>query len=262
MSKLSEQELYLFDTQGFVLIQDVLSSSQIQEIKRELKSLKPQPKLYFNTERFEDLVSRSTNLKKIAEKPKILSRIIQVINQPIRLIESYALNRLKDGFLYLHNGYSQELVYEEDIKASLNMSIHHTFHGNRLYCMFVKAIFYLDDIQTLKDGPFCYIQGSHKANFPFPWPKDSSGRPIPVAQSSFPSLSTVLANAGDVLILNEALLHGALPKESNSERWMMAFSYAPSFVSDWKPLNRKKNDIYTAGHYDADGEEDFLRADS
>ena len=258
MSKLSQEKLYLFDTQGFVVMEDVLSSSQIRMAKRELKSMRSSAKFYLNTERFDNLVNSSQNFKKFAEKPEILARITQLINQPIRLIESYALNRLKDGFLYLHNGYSQELVYEQDIKASLNMSINHTYHNGRLYCMFLKAIFYLDDIQTVEDGPFCYIQGSHKANFPFPWPKDNIGKHIPIAISGFPSLSTVPVKAGDVLIINEALLHGALPKKSNCERWMMAFSYAPSFVSDWKPLNRANNDIYTAGHYDADGEEDFF----
>jgi hypothetical protein len=45
------------------------------------------------------------------------------------------------------------------------------------------------------------------------------------------------------------LLHGTLPKTSPGERIVMAFSYAPAFVADWKGIDKDSTDITKLGHY-------------
>lgn len=258
MIKLSPKELYLFDTTGFLVVPQMLTADEVKLYKRELENLHPIENHHPYNVRYENIVRSSDTIRKLCESQGIVSRMKQVINHPVRVIESYAINRLKGGSIYLHNGLTHNLVYEGGIETSLNMSIYHTFHNGRLYCMFVKAIFYLDDVLSLEDGPFCFIQGSHKANFPFPWPKDEQCKPILTVHSNFPTLTNVYVKAGDVLFLNEALLHGARPKTSDSSRWLMALSFAPSFVTDWAPLNRELGNIFTPGHCDPDCEEDFF----
>jgi ectoine hydroxylase-related dioxygenase (phytanoyl-CoA dioxygenase family) len=171
-----------------------------------------------------------------------------LINQPVRLIESYALRREHDSVFYLHNGNSEYLEYGSDQVVQRNMSISHTFHNGRLFCMFVKVLIYLTDVATPEDGPFCYLEGSHKANWPWFTRPESVDRPA-LTTVNFPSLRIVAARAGDALIINEALLHGTLPKTTEEERLLMAFSYAPAFVADWKEIDKTSVDIRRVGHY-------------
>lgn len=89
---------------------------------------------------------------------------------------------------------------------------------------------YFSEVRTPEDDPFCYLQGSHKANYP--WFIGAEGGDTPaLTKKNFPSLEVVFAEPGDAVLLNEALLHGTLPKTSDRERIVLAFSYAPAFVS-------------------------------
>ena len=172
-----------------------------------------------------------------------------LINQPFRLVESYGLLRGPDSIFYLHNGNSEHVAYGDDRLVNKNMGFAHTYHDSKLYCMLVKVIFYFEDIQSEDDGPFCYLEGSHKANIALFEDTICNSRKPALTQENFPTLQSVFSNAGDVLIINEALLHGTLPKSTPENRLIMAFTYAPCFVSDWKPADISSKDIYKLGHY-------------
>lgn len=254
---LSDQDLYLFDTMGFLHVENFLAENEVQTYRSELGTLHTAPCDFANTVRFEKLAQQSELFQALACNPGITRRINDVINQPYRLIESYATRRTAGSVLHLHGGLSEMLHYEQGT-ASRTMSIYHTFHNGKIYCMYVKALIYLEDIQKLEDGPFCYIQGSHKANYPLHQVRLQDGKLVPLAQVGFPSLSTLYVKAGDLLLLNESLMHGTYPKISHEpERTILAFSYAPSFASDWRPLERPIGDIFTSGYLDADVEEQY-----
>jgi hypothetical protein len=55
--------------------------------------------------------------------------------------------------------------------------------------------------------------------------------------------------AGDLVLLNEALLHGTLPKTTDGDRLVAAFSYAPCFVADWTAADIVSDDIHRVGHF-------------
>ncbi|MGH8902503.1 MAG: hypothetical protein ACRDYA_12695 [Egibacteraceae bacterium] len=59
----------------------------------------------------------------------------------------------------------------------------------------------------------------------------------------------VFAEPGDAVLLNEALLHGTLPKTSDGERIVLPFSYAPAFDADWQEVDVHSPDIHKLGHY-------------
>jgi len=259
MKSLSPQDLYLFDTMGFVLLQSLFSESEVVEIKQCLDSLDSPNSSFHNTDRFDDLIKKNQLFKSLSKDHRIVSKASQVINQPLRLIEGYALKRIQGGYSSLHHGRVHDIVHSDGTVSSLGMSFHHTFHNGKLYCMFVKFLVYLDDILTDDDGPFCYVQGSHKANFSFPWDRHDTGKTYPITHYGFPSLETIHLKAGDVILLNEALMHGAIPKKKSSERWLVAFSYSPAFMSDWGVQKRNIEDIYTTTHYEAGSEAKYLK---
>jgi hypothetical protein len=246
---LTAEELYLFDTMGFLRIPAFLRGETADACRSEALRL---PSRFMegreDKERFDDLAAHTAAFRELASSQAVRGCVEPLINQPYRLIESYALRRDRDSIFYLHNGNSEVLRYGSST-VQRNMSFSHTFHDGKLFCMFVKVLIYLSDVTAEEDGPFCYLQGSHKANRPFfPDPDSATERPE-LTTVNFPSLAWVPAKAGDALILNEALLHGTLPKTSPGERIVMAFSYSPAFVTDWREIDKDSADITKLGHY-------------
>jgi hypothetical protein len=246
---LSAQQLYLFDTVGLLHIPGFLPRDTARGCRSEVLSL---PSCAMagrgDKERFDDLVSQSPALASLACSAAVMQSVEPLISQPLRLIESYALRRERNSIFYLHNGNSEYLSYGFDRVVQRNMSFNHTFHNGNLFCMFVKVLIYLSDVTAPDDGPFCYLEGSHKANWPW-FPSDPFVERQALTSANFPSLRHVTVNTGDALIINEALLHGTLPKTTGGERLLMAFSYAPSFVADWREIDKTSADIAKLGHY-------------
>lgn len=246
--RLSAEELYLFDTMGFVRIPRFLAPEAVDDLRRE--ALRLPSRLMAgrgDKERFDDLVGNSTTFARLASSYAMLDCVVEpVVNQPLRLIESYALRREQDSIFYLHNGHSEILRYGKDRQVRRNMTFSHAYHDGKLFCMFVKVLIYLTPVRVPQDGAFCYLQGSHKANMP--WFAGAS-RDAALTKGNFPSLEHVLTEAGDALLLNEALLHGTLPKTTPGERLVLAFSYAPAFVADWREIDKESTDIHKLGHY-------------
>jgi hypothetical protein len=247
---LSAHELYLFDTMGFLCIPGFLHGETVDACRAEIAQL---PSRLMegrgDKERFDELTSRSPRLNELAGSQSVRNCVEPLINQPYRIIESYALRREGNSVFYLHNGSSEILQYGGDHAVQRNMGFSHTFHDGKLFCMFVKILIYLSDVERDEDGPFCYLQGSHKANWPWFREPGATAEPPMLTTENFPSLACVPAKAGDALVLNEALLHGTLPKTSPGERVVMAFSYAPAFVADWKEIDKDSPDIMKMGHY-------------
>jgi hypothetical protein len=247
---LSSRELYLFDTTGLVRLPAYLSSEAVRTLRSHVLKLPSVPmEGRGDKERFNNLVAQRSCFAELAWSDTMRLLVEPVINQPYRLIESYALRREQGSIFYLHNGYGEVLRYGGAATVSRNMSFTHTFHDGRLFCMLVKALVYLTDVTSVADGPFCYLEGSHKANTAwFSEPVDDAAKP-PLTEANFPSLRHVFAQAGDLLLINEALLHGTLPKDSEDERLVLAFSYAPAFVTDWQEIDLTATHPGQLGHY-------------
>jgi hypothetical protein len=249
-ASLSQRELYLFDTTGVLRIPQFLDGEDIKFFRDALFSCPSRVMAGRGDKiRYDNLTQNSAVLDEFARSRSVISCIEPLINQPFRLIESYGLYRQQDSVFYLHNGMSEHVAYGDNRRVQRNMSFTHTYHDGKLYCMFVKCIVYLNDVNTDEDGAFCYIEGSHKANFPwFSGTIEESDKPV-LSRENFPTLMTMHVSGGDILLLNEALLHGTLPKSSDRDRLVAAFSYAPCFIADWTAANIVNDDIYRIGHF-------------
>lgn len=247
---LSQRELYLFDTTGVLRIPKFLDGEDIERFRDAVFSCPSRIMAGRGDKiRYDKLTQHSTILDEFAQSGSVKICVETLINQPFRLIESYGLRRQKDSIFYLHNGMSEYVAYGNNRLVQRNMSFTHTYHDGKLYCMFVKCIVYLNDVKSNEDGAFCYVQGSHKANFPwFSSTIEESDKPA-LTRENFPTLMTMHLAAGDVVLLNEALLHGTLSKTSEGERLVAAFSYAPCFIADWISTNIVSDDVHRIGHF-------------
>lgn len=109
---LTAEELYLFDTRGFLHIPAFLGQETPDACWGEVLRL---PSRFMegrgDKERFDDLASRSAAFHELAASQAVRGCVEPLINQPYRLIESYALRRDKDSVFYLHNGNSELVRY-------------------------------------------------------------------------------------------------------------------------------------------------------
>lgn len=106
----------------------------------------------------------------------------------------------------------------------------HQFDGAQYYvykngimrCGMIVLQFQLSEVLEGQGG-FCYIPGSHKANYPLPasirtWETDQEIVVNPACK------------AGDLLIFNEATTHGTLPWIAPHERRSLLYRYSPRYL--------------------------------
>lgn len=250
MHALSRRELYQFDCTGLLKIPGLIDKGTIEICHREILA-GPSRTMSGRGDkiRFDSLTERNRIFVEIAQHPTLLRCIEPLINQPLRLVESYAMLRGPNSIFFLHNGNSEHVVYGDNCRVKKNMGLSHTYHDGKLHCMLVKAVIYCDNIESDGDGPFCYLEGSHKANFSYFEDSIDNVEKPELTVENFPTLRHVYAQSGDVLIINEALLHGTLPKSTPDNRLIMAFTYAPCFVSDWTAVDLVSASINKLGHY-------------
>src|SRR6185503_11758431 len=120
---LSDRDLYLFDTQGFLLVPKVLTEEEVNYYCNLLSTTKPHRWFDFaKAERWDNIIELDPKLAALSGEPRVADRAFDVINQPMRLIETYAMAYHPGGFLYMHNGNTQSLTYTDGTYATRNMA--------------------------------------------------------------------------------------------------------------------------------------------
>jgi ectoine hydroxylase-related dioxygenase (phytanoyl-CoA dioxygenase family) len=154
--------------------------------------------------------------------------------------------------LFVHGGNVQDTVFTDGTHATVNMAFRSEYHDGRLYTSQVKTLIYLSDVTSPAEGAFCYLQGSHKAQFAFPWSDSGAAPGQRLCDSGFPGMGLVLPRAGDLLLLNEGLAHGAM--RTRTRRYLLSYLWAPAFMADFQRIHPRRGELHAAGYYDADYE--------
>ncbi|HEV2361540.1 MAG TPA: phytanoyl-CoA dioxygenase family protein, partial [Acidimicrobiales bacterium] len=160
------------------------------------------------------------------------------------MIESYAIERGPAGWLPFHGG-AVERLGRGGYKAAEDISAAYFVRASRMYSMRVKALVYLDPIEEEEDGPLLYVEGSHKANFPFMQSFSIDPRTL---QGYDHLVRRITVDAGDLVLLNEAVVHGTRVKTSPVRRRVAIFTFGPSFVLEWADLGRDNTDLQRSGY--------------
>lgn len=232
MQTLSVRDRYLFDTLGFVVIRNVLSSAELDLANKGIDK-------YNNSDFFERKNSlRNSNLGSSGRRdcgsfltwpaedggdvfrsllchPNLVPLLNELCGEGYRLDHKpvlFAQPNGAEGF-DLHGG-----AVRSDGRYDFPIAYH--VHSGQIVCNLINVAVQLTD-SPKGAGGFVVVPGSHKSNFPYP----SSKEELQFIADTFGYQPE--CKAGDVVIFTEAVLHGAAVRNAPQERRVALIRFAP-----------------------------------
>jgi ectoine hydroxylase-related dioxygenase (phytanoyl-CoA dioxygenase family) len=236
--EMSDDDRYLFDLNGFLIVRGVLTSEEVEMANRAIDNHS-----YEMVERSDDALRnamKGTNffgngpgrmdLGRCLEWGPTESRVFQSILAHPRLVPIFhgilgqgyrmdhlplilAQNKGSEGF-QLHGGtvdctsgeYNPHLAYH---------CYHGTIRSSLLGCNVILAD------HNLGDGGFCVVPGSHKSNFKMP-------QGMVDGEKYEEYILQPATKAGDVILFSEGTVHGAKSWTSDRQRRTALFRFSPA----------------------------------
>ena len=220
VTKMNEEEKYLFDLRGYLSIDGALDNHQLQALNDIWdQHIEDECSVNDTTRRFGQLLEWGQPFIDLIDNPSITPYLEVILGHQFRLDHIYA-DLIRSGNSpigsRLHGG-----------GTPFDPCQFYKFHGGKMYNGLTVVAYNLADVGP-GDGGFGCVPGSHKSNLDFPvdW-KDMD-------EGLHPCVSRVTGSAGTAVIFTEALTHGALPWVGLGERRTIFFKYSPNPIS-WSP---------------------------
>ncbi|MBT5873563.1 MAG: hypothetical protein HOH43_09105 [Candidatus Latescibacteria bacterium] len=245
---MTENEKYLFDLTGYLLLKNVLSPEEVglanEAIDQHAEGI---------VERVGDLslsggsaaLQGTTGrgdlggmlgwerpwrdpFREMLAHPKIVPYLHQIIGKGFRLDHNMSLITMRKGAEghTLHGSSGPEFDPHQ----------YYVFRDGSMHSGLTVVSWQLADV-GLEHGGFCVIPGSHKGNFRCP----SAMKQYEINQEF---VKQVTCEAGDVVIFTEAVTHGTLPWNADHERRSLLVRYSPGNLAyasgyDWPDAMRE-----------------------
>ncbi len=243
---MNDEEKYLFDLQGYLVLEDVMSAEELAVVNDQLdghRTWEGENPLGFQfVKRYNDFLinagylhSSERPMRSLIAHPRVLPYLEALLGDGFRYDEGQALfARPGVGALILHNGgtpWDPVLGYQ--------------VRDGHIHAGHLVAAFCLTDA-TEAQGGFAAIPGSHKSAFPCP-PDFRRWKTVG------PWVKRVPVKAGSVILFADTVTHGSWPWEADFERRVVFCRYTPGMVQhgapapvadetpfdDWSPLERR-----------------------
>lgn len=210
----TDENLYLFDLRGFVVLENVLGLDTVRDLNRILDAHLPasaRPELANQV--FQDFLLWDGALRDLLTHERITPLLCNVVDRRIRLDRYYGL-RMAPGTtgVPLHGGAGHvpdEAEYYQFANGTMRNGI-------------TTVSWALTDMLA-ENGGFACIPGSHKSNLP-----------KPESLSEEQCVTHVPLRAGDVLVFTGTLAHRGTYWAGPHERRSLLFKYAPRHLA-WSP---------------------------
>lgn len=229
---MNEEELYLFDLNGYLVVERVLTPGEVDEanaaIDRHADSINI---------RLGDLSlsGESTTLKGTTGRgdlggmlgweepwrnvfrlmlshPRIVPYLNQIVGPGFRMDHSPGLITMRRG--------AEGHTLHGSSGPHFDPNQYYVYRDGQMHNGLTVVAWQLSDVEE-GDGGLCLIPGSHKANFACP-------RPIKLWHRRREIVRAITCRAGDVVIFTEAVTHGTLPWRSERERRSLLYRYTPA----------------------------------
>ncbi|MGA8496781.1 MAG: phytanoyl-CoA dioxygenase family protein [Xanthobacteraceae bacterium] len=204
---MTEEQKFLFDLNGFLVIEKVLTPDQCDRIKQQI---------YLMTHDPEKLPKHARSvpggeLANLIDHPVVLDVLREIIGPQLRLDFGYVLWREKG------ERHPMDLHHGGPISDPF---FHYFFTGGRPRSGLTRVVFELTDVGE-NDGGTCFLPGSHKANYHVP----DEHRHLEMGLQS-PFLYRTRCPAGSVIFFSENTAHGGPPwVNPDHPRAAVFFSY-------------------------------------
>lgn len=242
-----ELQKYLFDLQGYLVIEDALGADEVAALNRLIdgQDLPPPdksprfgsaPTLGSSLIRSESIVPDSMVQAEpsapvgsgflnwgqpfcdLLDHPAIMPMLRQRLGDAFRLDRLYGMTMRKgQGYGRLHADYGATAP-----DSGVEPGEYFAFRSNQVYEGFIVVAWSLADAGPGRGG-FCCIPGSHKSNYKLPQQISDNFEDAP--QVIIPEMP-----AGSVILFSEALTHGTATWQADHERRTLLYKYCVSHL--------------------------------
>lgn len=214
---------YLFDIQGYLIVEDVLNSDEVAELNERIDEQElPEPG---KVQRFGSapdgpgFLQWGKSFCSLLDNPTIMDIL------RFRLGDCFRLDRIYG--MYMCEGMPRGGLHSDYGASSPNSHTkpgeYFPFKDNEIHNGFVVVTWNLAD--TGPDyGGFCCIPGSHKGNYRLP-------HEIAVEPEQAPCVIIPKAPAGSAILFSEALTHGTAAWNGKHQRRSLLYKYCVSHMA-------------------------------
>jgi hypothetical protein len=207
---LTPEEMFLFDLQGYLLLKNVLTASEVAELNAIADREFPCPSDAQGERTAPSVLLWGEPYVALLDHPEVVPYLRGVLGARFRLDHDYGIfMRPGDSRGSLHGG---EGNMDDWWYACRDGIIRNGL---------CTLIYFLTPAQT-GEGGFTCIPGSHKSRFLAAIPEE-----VRNYRRAAPYVAQPAVEAGDVVLFTEALVHGTMPWIGSHERRIVLFKYGP-----------------------------------
>ena len=248
---MNEQEKYLFDLRGYLVVKNALSQEQVADLADRLEHHRSEGKRLFGSDRTRypegarsswsasSLLEWGGTYVDLIDLPSVAPYLETLLGPDHRLDHDYIKidNAANSHKLYLHGGGQGAGGATDLVGPTDGGQCYYRYNNGKFYNGLVAVGFELDTVPP-GNGGFACVPGSHKVNFELPrdWKISATQDDVPEC------VDRVAAEAGDAIIFTEACAHGTVPWQGDGERRTVFYKYCPHAVA-WSPC------YYNADNY-------------
>ena len=212
---MNELEKYLFDLQGYLVLEDVLTAEEVAELNRLIDERGlTGPGMEVKEQRFggggSGLLDWGKAFCDLLDHPRVMPVLRSILADGFRLDHFYGIY-MREGTegLRLHGG-----------STPYDPPEYYHFRDGMMYNGLTVVSWTLVDMGP-ELGGFCCVPGSHKSNYPCP-------EEIRAGHEREQCVAVPEAKAGSAVIFTEALTHGTAPWKGRHQRRSLLFKYSPA----------------------------------
>ena len=237
MSQATDLEKFLFDLNGYIIVEDALSLPEVAELNSIIDTIMPlEPDEWYGYIHGRGESASDIQLQQIYEAGEAFERLIDhpswfeklkcfvggegtfdFHHGPLFIDEAFAIVRDSGKATRMHSGGF------DGVKRT-----QYRFHNGRFQCGQVNMLLALTDMMP-GDGATMAIPGSHKSNFPHP---QLEGKKISAQGSSMDDIAGAVEiniRAGSAILFVDALSHGSARRINPGQRRVVIYRYGPSW---------------------------------
>ena len=235
-TKPTELEKYLFDLNGFIILENALSQEEVAALNASVDALLPMENDTWDgyIHATDNGANIGINLQQIYEAPPFDTLIdhpswiehvklfvggegsFDYLHGPLFIDENFVNIRPKGKAIPLHSG------SHENVKRT-----QYLFRNGKFMCGQVNILIALTDMGP-GDGATMVIPGSHKANFEHPHFRKHDWESAPSVDGVVGAIEANM-KAGDALCFVDAISHGSAARTNEGDRRIAVFRYGPSW---------------------------------